>query len=180
MTDRPLRLMFQDEARFGLIGDPRRCWAPFPMRPIVAVQIVQQFTYAYVALSPHDGTLDALILPHVDSACMEIFLQELGERHEKENILLVLDGAGWHRSGQLHVPDNVRLVFLPSYSPELNPVEHFWEELREKHFHNLLFENLSGLEDCLEKALLSYEQNPKEVFSLTSWDWITKIILNAN
>lgn len=71
-------------------------------------------------------------------------------------------------------------MFQPSCSQELNPVEQFWEELREKHFHNRLFENLSGLEYCLEKALLSYEQNPKEVFSLTSWDWIANIILNES
>ena len=110
---------------------------------------------------------------------MEIFLQELGRRHEKENVLLVLDGAGWHHSGQIRIPDNIRLVFLPPYSPELNPVEHFWEELREKHFHNTLFQSLSSLEDQLETALWTYEQDPGKMFSLTSWDWIENIILNA-
>lgn len=179
MTDQPLRLMFQDEARFGLIGDPRRCWAPFPLRPLVKIEIVQQFSYAYAALSPHDGTLDSLILPHVDGSCMEIFLQELGRRHEKENILLVLDGAGWHHSRQVRIPDNIRLVFLPPYSPDLNPVEHFWEELREKYFHNVLFQSLSSLDDQLETGLRDYEQNPEKMVALTSWDWIKNIILNA-
>ena len=71
------------------------------------------------------------------------------------------------------------MVFLPPYSPELNPVEHFWEELREKHFHNVLFQSRSRLDDQLEAALRAYEQDPGKVFSLTSWDWITKIVLNA-
>ena len=50
-----LRLMFQDEARFGLISDPRRVWAPPGIRPEVPVQIVRQYSYAYAAVSPHDG-----------------------------------------------------------------------------------------------------------------------------
>ena len=59
----PVRLMFQDEARFGRTSDPRRCWAPPGVRPVVSSQIVREYEYAFAALSPHDGVLDTLAAP---------------------------------------------------------------------------------------------------------------------
>ena len=156
-----------------------RRWAPFPRPAPGHDRDVQQFSYAHAALFPHDGTLDSQILPHGDGLCMEIFLQELGHRHEKENLILVLDGAGWHHSGQIRIPDIIRVVLLPPYSSELNPVEHFLEELREKHFLNALLQSLSSLEDQLGTTLRPTEQDSGKMFSLTPWNWITNIILNA-
>lgn len=57
--------------------------------------------------------------------------------------------AGWHTAKGLNVPPNIRLVYIPAYSPELNPTEHIWDELREKHFHNLAFDGISAVEDML-------------------------------
>ena len=68
--ERPIRLMFQDEARFGRINDPRRCWAPKGLRPEVGMQIVREYTYAFGAASPHDGVLDTLVLPVVTAEAM--------------------------------------------------------------------------------------------------------------
>ena len=124
--------MFQDEARFGRIADTRRCWCPKPFRPLVQAMITQDYTYAYAAVSPLDGRLDSLILPHVNGACMHLFLEEIASRYSRERIVLVVDGAGWHKSEQFQLPPNLRLLFLPPYAPELNPVEHLWDELREK------------------------------------------------
>ena len=101
---RPVRLMFQDEARFGRISDPRRCWAPPGVRPVVGAQVVRQYTYAFAAVSPHDGTLDSLILPQASGQMMSLFLQEVARRHPEEFVLMVLDGAGWHRATRLVVP----------------------------------------------------------------------------
>ena len=176
---RPLRLMFQDEARFGRITDPRRCWAPFPIRPLVACAVVREFTYAYAAVSPSDGVLDSLVLPEASTRCMNLFLQEVSARHPTEHILMVLDGAGWHRAGHLHLPANLSLLFLPPYSPELNPVEHLWDELREKHFHNDVFRSLSAVEDRLVDALAQLERSPELVRSITGWPWIIGLDLVA-
>ncbi len=66
---------------------------------------------------------------------------------------MALDGAGWHRSGSLAVPGNMRLLPLPPYSPELNPVENIWEELREKFIGNSVFDSMAALEDCLQTGL---------------------------
>ena len=171
--------MFQDEARFGCISDPRRCWAPPGVRPVVGAHVVRQYTYAFAAVNPHDGTLDSLILPAVNATTMSLFLEEVAARHPDEFLLLVLDGAGWHQAADLKIPANMRLVRLPPYSPELNPAEHLWEEIREKWFANLVFRELDGVEDVLEDALRTLENDPKRVASLAGFDWIDCIPLLA-
>ena len=102
--------MFQDEARFGRINDPRRCWAPRGVRPQVCARIVREYTYVFAAVSPHDGTLDTLVLPDVNALTMSLFLAEVARRHPQELILMVLDGAGWHRAKDLQIPENMRLL----------------------------------------------------------------------
>ena len=120
--------MFEDEARFGRISDPRRCWAPPGIRPEVNTQLVREYEYAFAALCPHDGTLETLVLPSVNTEAMGVFLAEVSQRHAHEFILMVLDGAGWHRAKRLQIPSNMRLIPLPPWSPPLNPVEHLWDE----------------------------------------------------
>jgi len=85
---------------------------------------------------------------------------------------MVMDGAGWHKSSALKAPANMRLVLLPPYAPELNPVEHLWDELREKAFGNVVFENLEALEDHLEASLRGMELDVPRVYSIVSWPWI--------
>ena len=84
--------------------------------------VTQEYTYAYAAVSPGDGALDTLILPSVNGGCRQIFVDEIGSRHGEENVLMVVDGAGWHRNQELRLPRNLQLLFLPPYAPELNPV----------------------------------------------------------
>lgn len=174
----PIRVMFQDEARFGRISDSRYCWCPRPVRPICHAMMTQEYTYAYAAVSVADGVLDTLILPHVNSNCMQVFLDEVSSRHPGDRIVMVLDGAGWHRAGTLMVPKNMRLVPLPPYAPELNPVEHLWDELREKSFGNIVFDSLDALESHLEVSLREMECNKEQVHSIVAWPWIINSLLN--
>ncbi len=102
--------MFQDEGRFGRINDPRRCSAPCGVRPDVPQQIVREYTYAFAAISPHDGTLDSLILPEVNTKMMSLFLEEVSFRHPDEFIMMFMDQAGWHKAGGLKVPDNIASI----------------------------------------------------------------------
>ena len=178
--DRPLRLMFQDEARFGRIADTRYCWCRRPDRPLVSAMVTQQYTYAYGAVSPLDGAFDSLVLPHVNSECMQIFINEIVSRYPNDNIIMILDGAGWHKSNDFNLPDNLRLLFLPPYSPELNPQEHIWDEWREKYFHNRAFESMDALENHLVAALNNLENAPALIKSITGWDWIINAASNAN
>ena len=170
--------MFQDEARFGRISDTRRCWCPRPLRPICQAMVTQEYTYAYAAISVSDGQLDTLILPYVNGLCMQIFLDEIASRHPDERIVIVLDGAGWHRNESLVLPHNLRLLNLPPYSPELNPVEHLWDDLREKSFCNKVFDSLDALENHLEDALRGLEIDQPRVKSIVSWPWIINSLTN--
>jgi transposase len=146
----------------------------------VASQFVRESTYAYAALSPHDGTLVSLVLPVARTDAMTLFLAELSRRHPDDVILLVVDGAGWHWAKALVVPANIRLITQPAHSPELNPVEHLWDDIREKWFANTLFATLDAVEDQLVEALATLEREPARVASLSGFDWITAIPLNAN
>lgn len=176
---RPLRLMYQDEARFGRISDTRYCWAKKPMRPEVKAMLIYQYTYAYAAVSPQDGRMDSLVLPEVSGRCMQLFLDEVAQRYPDENIVMIVDGAGWHKSNNFKFPDNLRLLFLPPYSPELNPQEHLWDELREKHFHNRAFDSLGALEDQLVAGLRALEADHERVKSIAGWEYIISSISNA-
>jgi hypothetical protein len=118
-----LRILFADEARFGRINRPRPCWAPIGISPEVASQLIREYIYLYGAVSPKDGTCVYLIMPRSDTACFQVFLTALSRRFARQDILLVLDGAPNHRCSDLALPGNISLLFLPPYSPELNPKE---------------------------------------------------------
>jgi transposase len=120
-----------------------------------------------------------LILPHVNTECMQLFLNEVSARHPDERIVMVIDGAGWHRSDGLKAPANIYLLRLPPYAPELNPIEHVWDELREKFFHNWVFKRLNALEDHLTLALKTLEEDPNKVGSIVSWPWIMGAFLTS-
>lgn len=172
--------MFQDEGRFGLLGAPRRCWAPKGIRPVVGARLERKYIYAFAAVSPHDGVTDSLVLPWVSAQTMSMFLAEVAERHAEEFIVMVMDQAGWHIARELNVPENMRIALLPAYSPELNPAEHIWEVLREDCFANTVFASLDAVEDALTAGLLAIEADSLKTQTLAGFQWITSISLNAN
>jgi transposase len=142
------------------------------MRPDAPAQFVREYTYAFAAVCPFDGALDTLILPEVNAQTMSLFLAEVASRHPEDFILMFMDRAGWHRAHNLVVPNNMRLDWLPPYSPQCNPVELLWDEIREKYFSNRVFHSLDAVESVLCEALVTLEQSPRRVASLTGFDWI--------
>lgn len=179
-TSRPYRVMFQDEAGFGRINKPKRCWCPKGCRPAVPCQHIREYTYAYAAVSPHDGQMVSLILPQTNAVCMSIFLQETSCRFPDEQILMIMDKAAWHTAGKLNIPDNIEIFPLLPYSPELNPTEQIWDEVREKGFKNELFSSLSLVENRLCDTLANLEYDPRRVKSITGWNWIVSVSLIAD
>ena len=97
-------------------------------------------------------------MPAADTECFQIFLDALAKKFARQYILLFVDGAGNHSSGNLVIPANIKLEFLPAYSPELNPQENLWDEVYDK----------------LEEAALYLERNPELVKSITSFPYIAK------
>ena len=162
--------MFQDEARFGRINKIKKCWAPAKIRPEVIKQMVREYTYVYGAISPLDGKADFLILPNMTAKLMEIFLREISRRYSKELILIFMDQAPSHKA--LKIPENIIIKNIPSYCPQLNPVENIWDEMREKYFANLAFDSMNEVENKLVEACLLIENNHKKVKSISSFNWI--------
>ncbi|NTV67369.1 MAG: hypothetical protein HGB06_06750 [Chlorobaculum sp.] len=122
--------------------------------------------------------MDTLIIPHVNSEFMQLFLVEVAARRPKDRIAMILDGPGWHRSSTLKIPRNMLLISLPTYAPELNPVEHLWDELlREKTFGNVLFDSIEALEEHLEVSLKAMELNTQKVHSIVAWTWFISALL---
>lgn len=179
-SKKPIRLLFQDEARFGRISDRRRCWAPWPLRPAVGQQVIREFLYAMAAICPYDGKMASLVMPWVDAHIMSLFLSHTKSEFPNQFCVMVLDGAGWHRTKELRVPEDMALIFLPPYSPELNPVEPLWRHLRENHFGNRTFANLDEVENCLCNGLRQLHQKPRMVASFSGFDWIKTIPLTYN
>jgi transposase len=173
-----LRVWFEDEARFGRMTDPRRAWVPPGVRPLVPRRIEREYGYAYAAVAPHEGALVSLVLPEVNAELMSLFLAEVTRRYPKDFILMVLDGAGWHKAGELIVPAQMRLEWLPARSPELNPVEHVWEELREKWLGNHLFDEQAAVDRQVAAGLASLEKDPQRVASLAGFQRVQRILLN--
>ena len=177
---RTVRIMFQDEARFGRMVRIRRCWSPAPSRPMVDNGYERQFTYVYGAVSPIQGELDWMISPKMNTEQMNQFLLQVSAAHPEEFIVMVVDGASSHRSQDLRVPENIRLHRLPGYSPQLNPQEHVWDELREKEFPNRVFESMTAVVGQLEEGLPRMAANTQALRSLTAWPWTVSLIVKAH
>lgn len=177
---RHVRLMFQDEARFGRMVRIRRCWAPAPLRPVVDNGDEREFKYVYGAVSPLEGELDWMICADINTERMGAFLAQVSVAHPQDFIVMIVDGASSHVAKALVVPENIRLHRLPAYSPELNPQEHLWDELREKEFPNRVFSDLSGVIRTLEAGLPRLASDRDRVRSICAWPWIVSLILNAN
>ena len=177
---RPIRLMFQDEARFGRMVRIQRCWAPAPQRPVVDNGYEREFQYVYGGVSPLEGELDWMICPAMNTDWMGTFLAQVSAAHPEDFIVMVVDGASSHVAKALVVPENIRLHRLPPYSPELNPQEHLWDEIREKEFPNRVFSDMAGVVRTLEAGLPRLASDRERIRSISAWPWIVSLILKAN
>jgi putative transposase len=129
-SGKPLKIFF-DEARFGLINWHKRRYCPKGFSPPYVVRHAYEWTYLYyAAVDPATGESSCLYLPGMDRLCLEAFLGHLGEAYADHHlVVVVLDGAPSHRSEGIAYPENVSLLRLPRYSPELNPAERWFQEV---------------------------------------------------
>jgi len=117
---RPVLIFAQDEARFGRISITRKSWAPAGIRPRSPRQVIRKYVYAYSAVCPAMGKMTSLILPRANSEMMSLFLQQVSSDFADYFIIMLVDRAGWHVSARLIIPENIRLIPIPSHSSELN------------------------------------------------------------
>jgi transposase len=143
-------IFFFDEGRFGLQSTITRIWAKKGSYVQAKVKQGYKSFYCYSCVSPLSGESFSLFLPEVNTEMMNIYIKEISRQYAGKNIFIILDQAGWHKAKDLRLPKNIKLRFLPPYSPELNPIEKLWKWLRKEVTHNQLFETLEELMDALE------------------------------
>lgn len=162
-----------DEHRLGLKPIVRKVWAKRGQRPIAVVEHRYEWLYLYGFVCPSSGQNQWLILPRVNTAWFNQALQEFAEAigaGQDKQVLLVLDGAGWHRAERVVLPEGIHLEFLPPYSPELQPAEHLWQ-LSDEPLVNRKFEDLDALEAVLATRCCTLAAMPDMIRQHTLFHW---------
>ena len=148
-----IEIWFQDETRFGQKTRLTAVWAESGSRPIVLAQNRFGNAYIFGAVNPESGSKIGLISSHCDSEIMTMHMQEIGNcLSPQSHAIVVMDGAGWHKSEQLKIPDNISICHLPPYCPELNPIERLWLWIKDRYLSHRLFETMDNLIDAGTEA----------------------------
>jgi transposase len=113
------------------------------------VKLGFQNFYVYGAVEPSSGEVFSLTLPKVNTEAMNLFLHQMSGCYKDDEILILMDGAGWHKSGNLVIPDNISILYLPPYSPELSPAERLWQHIKSNTIRNKVYDSLDRLEDVV-------------------------------
>jgi len=165
--------MFYDESRFGLITDIGRKWTIRGVKPIIPYQQKYEYFYLYQSTDIKTGEDFSMFMSHLDTISLNEYLKELSERFKNEKIVLIMDNASFHKSKKLNIPKNIKIEYIPPYSPELNPQERRFEDIK-KFLKNKVFKTIEDLERKVEKILLSYTNN--QIKSLVSYNYIVKAL----
>jgi len=169
-----VRIMFFDEARFGRISDIAYCWCFGGYRPVVPSLCVREYMYVYGAVDPICGDSTFIIAPNCNTDWTNAFFDVVSQRFPNDYILMVGDNASWHKSKGLKLPDNMELMHMPAYTPEMNPTEQVWDEVKEKDFKNQFFDTLKKVTEQLCK---SFADIPRDLIqSLCGRDWINAML----
>lgn len=153
------KVFFFDEGRFGLKTPQGRCWARKGKRKLVKVQPGYKNFYIYSSVAPGQQDSFTFFLPWVNTEMMNLYLQELSSEYWATKILLIMDQAGWHKSKDLIIPPNIKIEYLPPYSPELNPVERLWQWIKRDSCRNRIY---ASEEEMTNTLLTTIIEMPKE------------------
>lgn len=159
-----------DEGRFGLTVWFRRRWCPVGVRPPWVVEDAYAWRWLYAAAEPATGRSYFLLLPGVDTVCLQTFLDGFADVVGPGRVGMVLDGSGAHHAAGLRWPDNLVPLPLPPYAPELNPVELLFRQLRTA-LANRIFADVAALEEALMVELQRFWDDPAVLHQLTGFPW---------
>ena len=164
--------VFPANARVGQQGTLTHIWARRGSRPRAPRDTRYQWAYLFGAVCPARGIAAGLVLPFVNTAAMNAHLAEIARTVAPgAHAVLILDGAGWHGARNLVVPDNISLLPLPPYAPELNPVENVWAYLRANKLAITVFDSYDDIVDACCNAWNFFANDPKAIASITSRTW---------
>ncbi len=167
-------MWFQDEARVGQQGTLTRKWARAGTRPRAPRDTRYKWSYIFGAACPARGVAAGFVLPYVDTEAMNLHLAEIARNVAPgAHAVLVLDGAGWHGAKALRVPDNITLLPLPPYAPELNPIENVWAYLRANKLAITVLDSYTEIVEKCCDAWNFFAECPSTITSITSRMWAT-------
>jgi len=160
-----VNLYFQDESRFGLKTCVGKCITAMGVKPIVNYQHAFKNTYLYGSFSPINGDSFVWEINGVDTKIFEAYLKAFSEERPRELKIVIIDNAGFHSTKNIEVPEDIILINLPPYCPELNPSEKIWHYLKQK-FKNKVFENIENVKTWLHEAVNNH-LTPDRIKSIT-------------
>jgi hypothetical protein len=164
-----VRYWGQDESRFDLRTIPGRKITATGVKPVGLGQWLSQGYYLYGLVEPKSGSNFFWEFSHMDSACFQVYLQEFARAYPEEEHIIQLDNGPLHTAKKLEVPPNIVLLFQPSPSPELNPIERLWEHLKGQ-LKWQVFKDLQHLQERVSELLNNL--GPDVITSLTGWAYI--------
>ena len=170
-----LRVFFQDESRFGQQGTMTTVWARTGSRPAAVRQTEYDYLWVLGAVCPKTGQADGLLSPRLNTDVINVFLEQFAATlADDEHAVMLWDGAGFHTSKRLRVPDNVTLIQLPPYSPELNPIENLWHFLKSHFWSNRTYEDYDELEQAAIDAWHLAVLDPDLMKSVCATNYINR------
>jgi transposase len=132
--------------------------------------------YIFAAVCPERDTGAAIVISAVSAKAMNLLLAEISTQVEPEaHAVLIIDNAGWHIAGEIVVPDNITLLNLPPYSPELNAIEKVWQYLKDRYLSGRLFTDTDHIVDACCQAWNNLIAEPGRIRSLTSFEWAIQV-----
>lgn len=173
-------LYFQDELRYGLLSNVRRSWSKVGDRAILPHRHGFENRYLFSAVNPLSGESFHLMgIDGMDSIAMHTFLTELKKQHPDAHVFVVVDNAPCHRPKWVRDIEGLTVIFLPPYSPELNPTERYFEEMR-RGTANRVFENLEEIETILETEVNRWSDDTNAMKKLLGYPWIHEQLLEVD
>ena len=165
-------LYFQDEMRYGLLSNVRRSWSKVDARAILPHQHAFENRYLFSAVAPLTGdSFHIMSIDGMDSIAMNVFLTELKRQHPNEHVFVVVDNAPCHKPKWVRDIEGLTVIFLPPYSPELNPAERYFEEMR-RGTANRVFEKLEDIEKVIEAEVKRWSDDTEAMKRLVGHEWI--------
>ena len=173
LAGQPVEIWFQDESRIGQKGGHAYVWAQVGSRPTMVRDNRHDSAHLFGAMCPTRGVGAAIVMPVMNTAAMNEHLRVISTKvAPSAHAVLVLDGAGWHQTGgKLIVPDNITLLPLPPYAPELNPMKNVWEYLRANKLCALVWDSYEQIVDACCKAWNWFASDPARICSIGTRDW---------
>lgn len=160
-----VNLYFQDESRFGLLTHTGKLVTAKGVQPIVKYQHKFTNTYLWGSYSPVDGDSFVWEINGVNTRIFEAYLKAFSEHRPEEYKILIIDNAGFHSTKNINIPQNIYLLNIPPYCPELNPCEQVWKYIKQR-FKNNTFSTMRQLKDWLQQTVRSMTK--KTIMSICS------------